>query len=1068
MAKSDEELLSELGFPPATKDSSLKVVEAGASTIPPIEAGVSRDDELLRNLGFEPTPDPQRSASMLEKIGNVLSFPVNVGAGAVSGALSGEGLVEGVKSGVREHKTYGDVLRERGVENPWIRIPLGFAGDVALDPVTYLPFGALTKAGKLAKGAAVTAELAGDLAGAAKFGTTMAKQAAAGERALVGIDFFGKKATLIKGAPVFKAFEKAGELPGIKQGVGSFRKLFDPAAIKGMTPVQREAYLIRLQKIEGAANLAKVRALETLAPRMKSIRDIVKAAGRNPDDVERLISGAAEYPLRQVSEAGPEEIGKWLSPKENSALRRYHWLASSRDAEAGLGNISTDLVKGIRRWGGKGPMPPALKGSLRKFGGRTDLSNMAVAKLKGWDEASAMSDNLASRLSPVELRRVRGLEEKASKLFSADDASKVLVNNRKMRQLALNAVPADLRGEVSGLIDDAKKLIDDDVAKQMAQGIKVPLIGEMGYVPHVASESMTDAAREAGSGQYAAGRAITEQSADLLQREFVDQKTGRMLTRNEANDILRLSGTPATGNVANEGFLGLASATAESHVRRARAIKSAEILNDYSRAYGKRFASAAEEKALKDKGWKTVANDLEHIGEKVYFPPEIAAALGSIKQGVFNPKGPIGNALRGFDALTNGWKSITLGLFPSFHTRNEFDDLFRATAYGGLNPLRLKDAISVQVHGTSLARAGMNDAFELGGKTYTSRELKELALKNGVTDTGQVGELAGRLDLFQKSKNPVLWATDLGRRVGTARENSTRMALFMDRLAKGDSPEIAAQFTNKILINYTLKTRFEREVMQRLFPFYMYTSRNVPLQFEYLLKRPGVMAGVQKLREEFAGDQPLGIDGAQLPEFLAKGLPIRLGTGEDGAPQFGRLAGQLGIADLNVPFDALNRATSMVNPFISTPLEMASNRDFFSGDKLENYPGQSRNFLGAPISTRWAAPPMEMVRLLSEINRANPGNVFGTKESGPAWNPGLARDFNQPSGGVRAANVLFGRTYAIDEQTAAERTGFAREQRIRELEKMLSRASSEGEVAKIIAEIEAVANGTVSVPLGGK
>jgi hypothetical protein len=1018
-----------------------------------------------------PTPpweydsDLQRKASVLEKIGDVMAIPVNIGAGALSGGLSGEGVIEGIQTGLKEHKTYGDVLAERGVTNPWLRIPLGFAADVVLDPLTYTGIGALTKAGKVAKGAAVAAELAGDMAGAARFGTTMAKQASRGERAALTI--FGKSVLPKEAsAAILGAVEKTGELPGAKQAVDAFRKLVDPVAVKGMNPVQREAFLINLQKVEGAKNLAKKNALDILRPRVEKVREVVKALGRNPDDIERLIFSAAETPIRSVDAKTPVEVGKWLSEPEKSSLRRYHWLAVSRDAESGLGNISKDMVESIRRWGGVGDMPSSLKGSLRKFSGRTDLSEAAVAKLKGWDEVGSLTDDLAARLSEKELNLVRKLEGKATKLAMADDAAKALVENSKMKKLALNAAPAELRDEVKGLIDDARNLIDTDLVAQQAQGIKVPLISEMAYVPHIATESMTNAARKSGQGQYAAGRAITEQSSDLLQREFREAGTDRLLSRNEANDIMRITGTSATGGVASEGFMGLASATAESHIRRAKAIKSAEILNDYSRNYGKRWTSAAEKKALEDKGWKAVANDLEHIGDKVYFPPEIAEALGTINQGIFNPKGRLGDALRGFDALTNGWKAITLGLFPSFHTRNEFDDLFRATAYGGMNPFKsIPAAIAIQTWGTKLFKQGTPESFEFAGKKYASSELQELALKNGVTDTGQVGELGERLDLAKKSKNPITWMTDLGHKVGTARENSTRMALFIDRLDKGDTPEVAAHFTNKILINYTLKTRFEREVAQRLFPFYMYTARNIPLQFEYLLKKPGVMAGVQKLREEFAGDQPLGVDGAQLPDFLAKGLPIRMGTGEGGVPQFGRIAGQLGISDLNAPFDALNRARSMINPFLSTPLEMASNRDFFSGDKLEHYPGQSRNFLGVPMSTRWALPPTEMVRALSELNRANPGNVFGTKDSGPAWNPELPREFNQPSGGMRLANILFGRTYSIDEGSAMARTQFARDQRIRELEMLLDRAQSDGERDRIIREIDAVASGEKPVQL---
>ena len=474
---------------------------------------------------------------------------------------------------------------------------------------------------------------------------------------------------------------------------------------------------------------------------------------------------------------------------------------------------------------------------------------------------------------------------------------------------------------------------------------------------------------------------------------------------------------------------------------------------------------AVERKALEREGWAVVPNELASVGDKVLFPKPIAESLGMMHQGVFNPKGPVGDGLRGLDELTNGWKALTLGLFPSFHTRNELDDLFRATAYGGMHWSIIPSAIEVQTAGTALAR-GAPKVYKLAGKEYTAAELKTLALKHNVTDAGLVGDIAEHLDLAVKSNNPAKWAVDLGRRVGTARENSTRMALFMDRLARGDAPQAAALFTNKILINYTLKTRFEREFAQRLFPFYMYTARNTPLQFEYLLKRPGVAAGVQKLREEAAGDRELGASGAQLPGFLARGLPIHVGESE-GIPLYGRLEGQLGISDLDTPFGALEKGVGLLNPFISTPLEMASNRDFFMGKELAdpNVPLESKNFLGLPVSQRFALPPLQLVRLLTELDRANPGNVFGTTDEGPAWNPELRREYDQPPGWMRAAATFFGRPYAVADESAAGRTHTARELRIQELRAKLRRASSPGEAEAYERALDRITSEEALVPL---
>jgi hypothetical protein len=1111
-----------------------QIVKFVKSQPAPRDATKSMPAAIAHPVKYGLTSDPQRKASVLERFLSGMMLPVNVGAGLVSQANEAiqssinpplrideskdyepsmlDRVKTGIQSGISEHKTYGDVLGEMGVTNPWVRGGVGFAADVALDLSTYTGIGALTKAGKVAKGAAVAAEMAGDLAGAAKFGTTMAEQAARGERALLSIG--GK--TLIKGAPAFKGAAKAAELvPGADKAVMGWRKAFDPLAVKGLTPVQREAHLIRLQEIEGAQNVARRHAVEVLKPRVTAIREAASKLGQNPDDVERLIFGAAEYPLQQVTEATPKSLLEWMTPEEARKYTRWHWSAESAARGANMSNparmaaadrLAAGAAKAgdaeniaLREMGGMpGGLPKGNRRALRSepTQAQTEFGNQPIYELmtgqkpninvtkRGniqttghsvnvldpryavWNGVGQMPEELTNLLSPNAVKQLRRFEDKALKLHKADEAARVVAENSKMRKFALNAVPPELRGEVSGLIDDARNILDADLASKQSAGIKVSIESDLPYFPHVASGEMNQAMREAGGGgTLGAGREITEKHAQQLRRAFVNPSTEKQLSRNEANDILRLTGTEATGGAPVEGgFLGLASGTAEAHVRSARAIKSAEVMQEYARNYGRVPVDAAEAAALKKQGWSSVSNELEGVGEKVLFPKPIAESLSMMHQGVFNPKGPLGDALRGFDALTNGWKAITLGLFPSFHTRNELDDLFRATAYGGMDARIIPKAIQVQTAGTALARDAV-PSFTLGGKTYTAAELKHLALKHNVTDSGLIGDIAEHMNLAVKKGNVVGQATDFGRKVGTARENSTRMALFMDRLAKGDTPEAAGLFTNKILINYTLKTRFEREIMQRIFPFYMYTSRNLPIQFEYLLKKPGVAAGVQKAREEFAGDKPLGIEDAQLPEFLARGLPVRLGTGEDGASQFGRIEGQLGISDLNTPFNAINKATGLLNPFISTPLEMVSNRDFFTQGKLEDYSGQSRNILGVPMSSRWAAPPVELVRLLSEINRANPGNVFGTKEAGPAWNPELRREYEQPSGLMRALNTLIGRTYPVTDERAQASTNLAREQRINELKSKLRRAATPGEQEKILRELEAVASGAALVPL---
>lgn len=114
---------------------------------------------LGRSLGEyqKSVADVQRRATPLERGLDLAQTNMHGNIGALDAALSGKNILEGAKAGVRDRMTFGDLLRRHvpsvaqgiqvppmipgtGVGGPTVRqlIPAaGFAGDVALDPLTY-------------------------------------------------------------------------------------------------------------------------------------------------------------------------------------------------------------------------------------------------------------------------------------------------------------------------------------------------------------------------------------------------------------------------------------------------------------------------------------------------------------------------------------------------------------------------------------------------------------------------------------------------------------------------------------------------------------------------------------------------------------------------------------------------------------------------------------------------------------------------------------------------------------------------------------------------------------------
>lgn len=115
--------------------------------------------EKSRNLGKSDVVVSDRGEeaskpSAFNRVLNFLNAPVAAGAGVLETALgqgSEDGLLENVRANIREGSTYGDVLRQGGASN-WIAMPVGFALDVALDPVNWATMGTAAFVPKVGKG----------------------------------------------------------------------------------------------------------------------------------------------------------------------------------------------------------------------------------------------------------------------------------------------------------------------------------------------------------------------------------------------------------------------------------------------------------------------------------------------------------------------------------------------------------------------------------------------------------------------------------------------------------------------------------------------------------------------------------------------------------------------------------------------------------------------------------------------------------------------------------------------------------------------------------------------------
>ena len=237
---------------------------------------------------------------------------------------------------------------------------------------------------------------------------------------------------------------------------------------------------------------------------------------------------------------------------------------------------------------------------------------------------------------------------------------------------------------------------------------------------------------------------------------------------------------------------------------------------------------------------------------KYMLPDDIAKDLKSVKS-IFYGDAVSNQVLGVMDKAQNVWKGMATAVRLPFHLRNMYSNWFQAYLSGipsAKLPQRLLESARLQ--------SGQIDALVLNGKRYPKELLQRKMEDLGVVGQGWMGADITRSNMKEienilkdgklKKLNPLT----LGRKFGTAIENNSRVAVFIDQLSKGKSFDEAAQTTKKYLFDYTELTDFEKKVLKRALPFYTWSRKNIPLQIENVLRQPQKYQKYGKVQRAFS------------------------------------------------------------------------------------------------------------------------------------------------------------------------------------------------------------------------
>lgn len=377
--------------------------------------------------------------------------------------------------------------------------------------------------------------------------------------------------------------------------------------------------------------------------------------------------------------------------------------------------------------------------------------------------------------------------------------------------------------------------------------------------------------------------------------------------------------------------------------------------------------------------------------------------------------------LKGYDALTTLWKRFTLGIFPEFHSRNFLSDMVWLNTIGGINLFREASLTNgaytkaLQVIKNSelsdiftgprkLLKAenktpgyGITMKTNSGTTLHMDDEWREFVAQGGLGGFFKAVEFEGTTAIpsitstvkdfvttgkkrTAKALNPLkptFLPVQAGQQLGDGMQAWARFGHYLAKRKGGLMADEAMFSVKKHLFDYSELTNFERHVMRRVFPFYTWLRKNIPVQLETLIKRPGYMANLQKALNSL-GDEEVRekIPEGGVPKFIRDewGVPTR--EVSPGVFEFQLMGSFIPAADLvklGSPREVLRLGAKSFNPLPQTVVENFVNQNFFSGLPVENYPGEVGTFLGNVV-------PKSQINALRKIRLLNTADTLFFKE----------------------------------------------------------------------------------------
>ena len=201
-------------------------------------------------------------------------------------------------------------------------------------------------------------------------------------------------------------------------------------------------------------------------------------------------------------------------------------------------------------------------------------------------------------------------------------------------------------------------------------------------------------------------------------------------------------------------------------------------------------------------------------------------------------------------------------------------------------------------------------------------------------------------DFFDISRVPR--GTKKSKELGKWVENHSRFVLAWDGVSQGLDMNAASTRVRKYLIDYADVSTGD-QLMRQIVPFWMWTSRNLPLQLGNMWLNPKAYAIYNTIKRNVDDEE----EGAVVPQWMREIGAFKLPFGNNlyATPDFGfNRVGQQ-VQELSDP----QRLLSNVNPLIRVPLELMGGRQLYNNRQFSDKPVQVGNGAGAILQPFLAA-----------------------------------------------------------------------------------------------------------------